>query len=162
MEEIYKKIEGFENYQISNFGNVKRNENVLKKTVYKNGYIYVSLSDKGKVKKRTVHGLVAEMFLNHKSDGTNKTVIDHIDNDKQNNNICNLQLITNRQNNSKEKRGVTSVYVGVRKNKGKFESQIRISGKREYLGRFKTEIEAYNAYQNRLNEFNTRSKSTKN
>lgn len=160
MEEIYKIIEGFENYQISNFGNVKRNENVLKKTVYKNGYIYVSLSNIGKVKKRTIHSLVAEMFLNHKSDGTNKIVIDHIDNDKQNNNICNLQLITNRQNCSKEKKGITSIFVGVRKNKGKYETQIRINGKREYLGRFVTELEAHNAYQNRLNEFNTRTKGT--
>lgn len=41
-----------------------------------------------------VHLLVAESFLNHKTDGTNKIVVDHIDNDKTNNKLENIQLIT--------------------------------------------------------------------
>lgn len=160
MKEIYKKVIGYDNYQVSNYGNVKRENKILKNNPFKNGYIYISLSKNGIVTKRTIHCLVAEMFLNHKRTGTNEIVIDHIDGNKQNNNLLNLQLISNRENCTKEKRGNSSVYIGVRKNKGKFESQIRLEGKRFYLGRFETEIEAHNAYQNSLNEFNKRAKST--
>lgn len=160
MKEIYKKVIGYDNYQVSNYGNVKRENKILKNNPFKNGYIYISLSKNGIVTKRTIHYLVAEMFLNHKRTGTNEIVIDHIDGNKQNNNLLNLQLISNRENCTKEKRGNSSVYIGVRKNKGKFESQIRLEGKRFYLGRFETEIEAHNAYQNSLNEFNKRAKST--
>ena len=152
MNEIWKKVKDYENYEISNFGKVKRKNKVLKYFICKNGYKYVSLSKNGIVKKITIHSLVAINFLNHKNDGTNKIVIDHIDNDKLNNNLDNLQLITNRENNTKTKKGITSIYVGVRKNKGKFESQIRIGKDRKYLGRFNTELDAYKAYQKALND----------
>ena len=167
--ENYIDVLGYEGlYQISDLGNVRSisrdvphakgfgirflvgrilNPTLNKKT----GYIYISLSAGGKVKKYNIHQLVAIAFLNHVPCG-HKEVIDHIDENKLNNYLENLRITTNRINCSKTKRGVTSKYVGVRKNKGKFESQIRIGNTRKYLGRFATEIEAHNAYQNALNE----------
>ena len=52
--EIWKKIKGFENYQISNFGNVKSfhfgNEILRKNKMSKDGYISVILTIKGNFK----------------------------------------------------------------------------------------------------------------
>lgn len=167
--ENYIDVLGYEGlYQISDLGNVRSISRdvphanglgirflvgrILKPTLdKKTGYIYISLSAGGKVKKYNIHQLVAIAFLNHVPCG-HKEVIDHIDENKLNNYLENLRITTNRINCSKTKRGVTSKYVGVRKNKGKFESQIRIGNTRKYLGRFATEIEAHNAYQNALNE----------
>ena len=167
--ENYIDVLGYEGlYQISDLGNVRSISRdvphangfgirflvgrILKPTLNKKtGYIYISLSAGGKVKKYNIHQLVAIAFLNHVPCG-HKEVIDHIDENKLNNYLENLRITTNRINCSKTKRGVTSKYVGVRKNKGKFESRIRIGNTRKYLGRFTTEIEAHNAYQNALNE----------
>ena len=167
--ENYIDVLGYEGlYQISDLGNVRSISRdvphangfgirflvgrILKPTLdKKTGYIYISLSAGGKVKKYNIHQLVAIAFLNHVPCG-HKEVIDHIDENKLNNYLENLRVTTNRINCSKTKRGVTSKYVGVRKNKGKFESQIRIGNTRKYLGRFATEIEAHNAYQNALND----------
>ena len=168
--ENYIDVLGYEGlYQISDLGNVRSISRdvphanglgirflvgrILKPTLdKKTGYIYISLSAGGKVKKYNIHQLMGICFLGLKPDKTNKEVIDHIDENKLNNYLENLRITTNRINCSKTKRGVTSKYVGVRKNKGKFESQIRIGNTRKYLGRFATEIEAHNAYQNALNE----------
>ena len=48
----------------------------------------------------------------------------------------------------------TSEYKGVyfHKASNKWQSQIRINGKRKHLGCFKTELEAHNAYQNALKD----------
>ena len=62
--EIWKKIKGFENYQISNFGNVKSfhfGHEILRKTkINKDGYVSVILTIKRKQKNCLIHRLVAE------------------------------------------------------------------------------------------------------
>jgi hypothetical protein len=158
MEEFIE-IKGYEGiYSVSNLGNVKRitSNKLLKLTTFKNGYNYVSLSKEGKVTKYTIHGLVANSFLCHINDGTNKLVIDHINAVKTDNNVLNLQLVTNRINccKDKDKSNCTSKYIGVRLNKGKFEANIRLKGTRKYIGRFDNEIDAYNAYKFELNKIN--------
>ena len=93
-------------------------------------------------------------FLNHKPDGTNKTVVDHKDNIKTNNYLSNLQLITNRENLIKFRLigNYSSKYVGVywHKRAKKWCSQIQINGKMKYLGLFVNEEEAHETYQNEL------------
>jgi hypothetical protein len=150
-------------YQISELGNVKSlsryiengnggyfsKEKILNPTLNKvNGYLYVTLCKNNKCTKKSVHQLVAINFLGCIPDGTNKIVVDHIDNNKLNNNLLNLQLITNRMNCSKLNKG-SSKYIGVYfyKKINRFRARIRIEGKRKELGQFKTEIEAHNAYQ---------------
>ncbi|CAA6810324.1 MAG: HNH homing endonuclease [uncultured Sulfurovum sp.] len=166
MKEIWKDIEGYEGlYKISNLGNVRsldrvvtKSNNVvnrlkgkiLKPAKNTSGYYNVIIYKNCKPKTYSNHQLVAMMFLNHKPDGFN-IVVDHIDNNKLNNRLDNLQLITNRENVSKESRG-KSKYTGVswRKNRNKWISTICINGKRKHLGSFINEIDAHYAYQNKL------------
>jgi len=172
-KEIWKDIPNYEGlYQVSNLGRVKslgrivirgrkskqyKKENILK---YRysgrefNKYVSVALFKNGKRSDKKVHQLMAVAFLNHKPDG-HKIVVDHINNIPNDNRLENLQLITNRENLSKDKNG-SSKYVGVRwdKERNKWASQICINGKQKFLGRFKEEIDAHLAYQNKLKEIN--------
>lgn len=150
MEEIWKVIEGFEYYEISNLGRVKslkfNKERILKIRIDTSGYSIVSFSEK-KIFTKRVHQLVAESFLNHKTFGYNK-IVDHIDNNPLNNNLENLQIISNRENLSKDKKGI-SKYTGVsfRKDTKKWQSRISVNGKKINLGCFSTELGASEAYQ---------------
>ena len=97
--------------------------------------------------------LVALGFLGHvMGNGSVGLVVDHIDNNSRNNRLDNLQLITQRQNSSKDKKGVSSKYVGVSWNKGKskWSSSIRYKGKLIFLGYYVIEKEAHEAYQTAL------------
>ena len=90
MEEIWKDVKGYEGlYQVSNFGNVKsliRNK-ILRLSNSHNGYRLVSLQRKT----FRVHRLVAEAFL----DNTEKLpFVNHKDENKQNNNVDNLEWCT--------------------------------------------------------------------
>jgi hypothetical protein len=160
-EEVWKIIPDFEDYQVSNFGNVlslKRNiPKILKKNNKTNGYISVSLSKKGFIKQFNIHILVATCFLNHKS-GSYERVVNHIDNNKKNNNIDNLEIISQRQNTSFKKKS-SSKYIGVywHIRDCVWGSQIHINKQKKHLGYFKTEIEASNAYQKALQEIKNNS-----
>jgi hypothetical protein len=79
-------------------------------------------------------------------------VIDHKNNVKTDNRLANLQIITNRENLSKDKIGFSSRYVGVsfhKKNK-KWRAEIYVNGKTKYLGCFASELDASNKYQEEL------------
>lgn len=155
-KEEFKVIEGFEDYEVSNLGNVKSlkfgREKILKPTLDNNGYYLVGLSKNGKARNKQVHKLVAMIFLNHKSDITGKIVIDHINNDPLDNRLENLQIITNRENASKDKQNKTSKYTGVSwcKHYNKWRSQICINGKNISLGKFDNEEDANKMYKNKL------------
>lgn len=168
--EIWKDIPDYEGlYQVSNLGNVKSlsriilrhgkypflsKELILKAGIYKTGYRYVILQNKRNMKSFTIHCLVAKAFLNHKPDGTRKIVIDHINNIKWDNRLENLQLITHRQNTSKDKKNTSSKYTGVSfdKEKNKWKSCININKKLKHLGYFKNEYDAHLEYQKALSE----------
>ena len=150
--EVYKKIPEFDGYEVSSLGNIKSlkgvKERILNPTKNKYGYLYVSLCKEGKVKKFQVHQVIAMGFLGHKPSG-HALVVDHINNIKTDNRVSNLQVITHRENDSKEKKG-SSKYTGVHWNKKKWCANIRINGIKKYLGRFHCEREAGKAYQNAL------------
>ena len=170
-QEEFRSIPGYEGlYEISNFGTVKSlereilikgkypaivKEKILRQSLNGNGYYLVGLYKDGKRKPFMLHTLVAMTFLGHKPDGY-KIVIDHIDNNKLNNNLTNLQLISQRDNSSKDKKNGTSQYSGVTWHKAtnKWRSQIRIGDKRKQLGLFISEEEAYEAYQKALKIYN--------
>ena len=168
MEEIFKDVVGYEGlYQVSNLGNVKSlprercnlngcwmtKEKILKPAPT-NGYFGVGLWIDGINKSRRIHQLVAEAFLNHTPCGFD-LVVDHINNDKLDNRLENLQLITCRENNSKDKISA-SKYTGVsqKKNEIKWTSQIQINDKYIHIGTFKCELAASVAYQKALEDFN--------
>lgn len=155
--EVFKEIKGYEGlYEVSNRGNVKSlkrknrlNEILLKIHLSTTGYPQVLLTKQGKSKTYQVHQLMAIAFLNHIPNG-NRTVVDHIDNVKANNKLENLQITSHRNNSSKDtfRKNKTSKYIGVHwdEKRKKWRSSKRINGKKTYLGMFKTEIDAYEAY----------------
>lgn len=100
MEEIWKEIEGFENYRVSTLGRVKNNKNEILKQhkTKKTGYVFVNLYKDGKNHIKTVHRLVAMEFI---SNPDNLSDVDHIDNNKENNNVYNLQWLSHKDNQNK-------------------------------------------------------------
>jgi hypothetical protein len=160
-EEIWKDIPGYENYyQVSNQGNVrsldrKVGNRLLKgkvlNTHISKGYYRLQLNYNSKARMMFVHQLVAMAFLGHKPDGTTKIVVDHIDNNPLNNNLTNLQVISGRENSSKDRKG-SSKYTGVHwnKQKNKWTSSIEVKNKLKHLGYFDLEEEASKYYQDAL------------
>jgi len=156
MKEVWKDIKGYEGiYQISNLGKVKSfkkwrktNERLLNPYKDTNGYYYCNLYN-SKAKKKWIHRLVYQAFCGELIKGM---IIDHIDNNCINNLESNLQQITKRENESKDqfRHNRTSKYVGVHFSKNRFCASIRINGKSKYLGRFISEEEASQAYQDKL------------
>ena len=113
MEEIWKWIDGYENmYQVSNLGRVRSVDRdvycevspnklqhiygkVLKQGTNHKGYPIVYLSKDGKQKTITVHRLVALTFIENP---LNLPQVNHIDGDKTNNNVSNLEWCDNSYN----------------------------------------------------------------
>jgi hypothetical protein len=157
-KEIWKVVKGYDGiYEVSDLGRVKSlkrksriNDIILKQHTKLSGYKTIGLSNGLICKKFRVHKLVAIAFLNHKSNDINLQV-DHINNVKGDNRLENLQLLTQRENCSKDRDG-KSKYTGVylRKGTNKWRSCITINGKTKHLGTFNTEIDASNAYQKEL------------
>jgi hypothetical protein len=160
--EVWKDIPEYEGlYQVSNLGNVRSLNyrrkgfiNKLSKNLNTNGRYRVNLCKNGKSwGNAKIHQLSAMAFLNHKPCG-HKIVVDHIDNNKENDKLYNLQLLTTRENIVKDMKIGSSKYTGVcwNKRQGKWQGAIRVNGIIKHLGYFKDEKEAAKAYQNGLNE----------
>lgn len=165
--EIFKDVPGYEGiYQVSNLANVKSlsrtmynqgvnpfqsKEKLLKPKLVTNGKLVVRLFLDNKPKTFQIHQLVAMAFLNHTPSGL-KIVVDHIDNNPLNNKLNNLQLITQRENASKDRKGGTSKYTGVSwaSHAKKWRGMIKIGSNHIFLGYFTNEIDAHFAYQNKL------------
>lgn len=109
--EIWRPIVGFERaYEVSNLGNVRSLDRVILKSngvlqrrkgrtcnlnTDADGYITVKLNSNGTSKTRRVHRLVYEAFCGHIGADIE---IDHIDFDRANNAIENLQALTHTEN----------------------------------------------------------------
>jgi len=155
--EIYKDVIGYEGlYQVSSLGNVKSlkygKEKTLKLSLNRGGYLRVNLCKKGNIERRLIHQLTVEAFLDHKRCGF-KLVVNHIDFNKTNNNVNNLEIVTARENTNRKHIESTSKYTGVHwyKITNKWRAVIVINGKQKHLGYFVDELEASEAYQKELN-----------
>ncbi len=140
MEE-YKNIKECENYQISNLSNVKniKTGKILCPYLSTTGYYTVKLN--GKHKK--IHRLVAEHFIENPK---NLKYIDHIDNNKLNNNIDNLRWCTLSDNakNKSKKPNCSTNYIGISKFRNGYEAYVMDNYKKHRIGYFKDIEEAYN------------------
>lgn len=92
--EEWEPIKGFEEYEVSNLGNVRRGEKIKKAAVW-SLYKSVTLCKDGKPHTKAVHRLVAEAFLPNPE---NKPCINHIDCNKLNNRVDNLEWCTYQEN----------------------------------------------------------------
>ena len=130
--EIWKDVVGYEGlYKISNLGRLKslkrtflyskgvyrtfdeRIKKVCETSKRKNrqGYLCSRLKDKnGKSKCEYIHILVAKAFIKNKG---NKPTVNHIDGNKHNNNVINLEWCSYSENNSHAiKNGLRPKYIG--------------------------------------------------
>lgn len=162
MNEIWKTIPGYNDYQVSNLGRVKSlkgwgiKERIMPGTLNSFGYLAVGLSIKGKQKIWRIHQLVALAFLDHVPN--RKTVVDHINGIKTDNRLENLRIISNRKNTSLGylKKETKSKYTGVgwHSSAKKWYAAIHYQGKRIKLGYFDSEDQAGQVYQEKLKELN--------
>jgi hypothetical protein len=98
MEEVYKDIEGYSNYAVSNYGNVKNKTTglILKPGNNGKGYLHVALYDENHIGKCVmIHRLVAQAFIPNPN---NLPQVNHIDECKVNNHVDNLEWVTSEQN----------------------------------------------------------------
>lgn len=103
---IWKEIKGYEGiYEVSDTGLVRNLRSDNKNRTYPGkilspgktvkGYPFVFLSVNGKSKNCMVHRLVAETFI---SNPDNLPEVNHIDGNKENNNVANLEWCTRKEN----------------------------------------------------------------
>ena len=163
VQEIWKTIPNNTNYKVSDIGNLKSINRIGNsrwgKASLKGKILNQHFTIKGYKRaclngsKFLVHQLVAIAFLNHKPEETD-LVVNHINFDKSDNRLKNLEIITNRENCNKKHIESVSKYVGVdfMKGRNKWRSRISINNKQIHLGFFNTELEASGAYQNKLKQ----------
>ena len=157
--EIWKPLPECEKvYEVSNLGRIKslkreyinkgvvalRKGNIVKGYINKQGYRCVNIVY---YKNITVHLLIAIAFHNHKRCG-HRAVVDHIDENKLNNCIENLRIVTSRINTMRGYKNTTSKYTGVSlcRRSNRFVSTITIGFKQISLGSYLSEEEAKKIY----------------
>lgn len=111
MEELWKDVEGYNGkYSVSNLGRVRANPTIIhrkkvgsyrrssyikKQTLMNKGYFVVTMSTDDNSKRCLVHRLVALAFIPNPE---NKPQVNHIDGNKQNNCVSNLEWVTDKEN----------------------------------------------------------------
>jgi hypothetical protein len=160
MEEEWKTITDYPDYEISNLGNCRNISTIIrsnKQKPFKNlkfsmstttGYRKYDLNryDENGIKTRktlSIHRLVAIHFIPNPD---NKQEVDHIDNNHLNNSILNLRWVhpyENMRNKNKWKKNSTSNFIGISydKSRDKWKYQIKLENTK-IMKRFETEMEA--------------------
>jgi hypothetical protein len=168
--EEWRPVKDYEGlYEVSNLGNVKGLDRkihhwqggesfitgkILTRHFDGRGYAVVHLSKDNKGKLCKIHLLVWDVFGDKRRDGR-KIQVDHIDNNKSNCCIDNLQLLNNKENTSKDRKSKYNNPTGVETlPSGKFRSRININGETKHLGCFRTKEEAINKYQETIRSLN--------
>lgn len=169
--EIWKSIKDFPDYLVSSYGRVKgKSGKILKQSKKKEGYLQVTLCNISR-KSALVHILVAEAFIPNPSQ---KPCVNHIDGDKTNNNISNLEYVTISENTLHayklglckinrpllgKKVGKTSRYHGVsKKANGKFVGSIWLNSKTSYPKTFEKEEDAALYVNSLLDKYDTQNR----
>ena len=155
--EIWKDCVGYEGkYQVSNLGNVRSISNnkgtyqerlLSQRQTTTSNYLYVNFTVKDVTTHHSVHRLVAKAFIANPS---NKATVNHIDGNKLNNNVCNLEWNTYSENLKHayanglnkasrsalgRKLGSSSkyLYVAYDQSRDRFEASVKILGTRKSM-----------------------------
>lgn len=141
-QEIYKKLNDYSKYEFSNLGNIKNiiTNKIIKQSKTTKGYlgVYIYKDSLKRFISVKVHRLIAETFLIKEPN----MVIDHIDNNKINNNIENLEYVSNRYN-------ILKMYL--LKNNQFFRKQIN-KNSITFITEFWIEKERYSFYSKDINK----------
>lgn len=170
-DEIWKPLKGLEEYYlVSNCGRVKRKERICERgnksyklhskillpTINSVGYYVINFKIKGISTYSLVHRLIADTFIEN-TDPKVYDLVNHIDGNKLNNSVHNLEWVNRRENYTHWARDQNhkSKYTGVTYNQKskKWGAAIRL-GALKRIGEYKTEEEAAAAYLNALKENN--------
>ena len=92
---MWKKIEDFENYEVSDKGEIRNSEGlILQQRLSRNGYPRVILmNNKGEHKTVEIHRVVAQAFLG----AIYKKQVHHKNGDRTDNNVMNLQIVSKKE-----------------------------------------------------------------
>lgn len=154
--EIWKPINNFVGYFISNLGNVRGpSGKILKQSMKRTGYSQVTLCNPSGKKSALVHIIVATAFHPNPD---NKSFVNHIDGNKSNNTASNLEWCTHSENISHaysiglcspnrnqlgKKIGTSSKYHNVtRLANGRWRGFVYHKGKNQFPKVFDTEKDA--------------------
>jgi|DEB0MinimDraft_6_1074348.scaffolds.fasta_scaffold43133_2 hypothetical protein len=140
-------------YEVSELGEIRAKEKLtcygrhLKPKLIKpapnhNGYLIVVLCKDKNRKTRVLHRIIKESF-HGKSDLT----VDHIDGNRKNNKLSNLEYTTHTENCYRRSLKKNNL-VGIRKRGNSWTARIMIDSIQYHLGSFKTKEEALEKYMN--------------
>lgn len=104
IEEIWKICSDFDMYEVSNLGKVrnKKTKRILRQAT-QGGYKCVGLMFNNKIKSLRVHRLIAKEFIKNLE---NKSQVNHIDKNRSNNIVSNLEWTTAKENKVHRSTGV--------------------------------------------------------
>ena len=97
MSEQFKRIKDYPEYEINDKGVVRRYGKIRKQTLTPKGYLRIRLSKGCVIKNLFVHRLVYQTFVGEIPEGY---FVNHIDENKQNNSVENLNLMTSKENDN--------------------------------------------------------------
>ena len=161
--EIWKPVENYEKfYEVSNKGRIRNTRNKIMKTYKINsGYEAIKFTVNTKRTSHLIHRLVAKAFLDNPK---NLPEVNHINENKMDNKIDNLEWVSSSQNKQHSLKSGTydKIYtqcntlgkknnykrysnyhnVTFQKSRNKWAATVRINGKNMFPKRFDTEIEA--------------------
>lgn len=134
MPEIYQVINGYDRYEISNTGKVRSKVKQyttdfhLKPRKTNKGHLYVNLyigTEGWDTDRKYIHQLVADAFIPNPN---NLPILDHVDRNKENNNIENLRWVSYTTNNINKKCYTNTGKKGISLLKnGKYQISIKMS-----------------------------------
>ena len=94
--EQWRAVEGYPGYEVSNLGRVRKNGKLTSSHRTRKGYWQTNLYKRRKQTLHYIHRLVAIAFIPNPE---NKPTVNHIDGDKNNNRVSNLEWATYLENN---------------------------------------------------------------
>ena len=155
MEEEFRTCIENNKYSVSNLGRLRNNETnkILKGSKNSEGYMAFDYTIEGTRYCKKIHRLVAMAFVPNPDD---KEFVDHIDNNRTNNNAYNLRWCTSSENqhNRSINTNNTSGHKGIhfRKDNKNWRARITHNGRKINIGSFKTKEEALYARKKKANE----------